>query len=84
MENIRENLAEVKEQLRADDTRLKELTARLDEMDARLDRIGQNIQELLDAWKQGLGVARFVKFMAPVVGGIIAVVAWARNHLTIH
>lgn len=39
---------------------------------------------LVEYWETGVGVAKFVKFLIPVVAGVTGLVIWVKSHILFH
>lgn len=44
-------------------------------------KMAPKIDELLTAWEQGVGVAKFVKLLAAVIVPFVAFYAWLHDHI---
>lgn len=57
------------------------LKSKISSLESDVTEMKAGISELLHAWEQGVGVAKFVKVMVMLVAPIIAVVAFMKDHV---
>jgi hypothetical protein len=69
----------------SDDPKLCEeilsLKTKINSLEADVSEMKAGISELLHAWEQGVGVAKFVKVMVMLIAPIIAVVVFVKDHV---
>ena len=69
----------------SDDPKLCEeinfLKHKIDNLEQDVSEMKAGVTELLHAWEQGVGVAKFVKVMVMLIAPIIAVVAFMKDHV---
>lgn len=57
------------------------LKAKLNSLEQDVAEMKEGISELLHAWEQGVGVAKFVKVVAWLIAPIIAVIVFLKDHV---
>jgi len=69
----------------SDDPKLCEeilsLKTKLNSLESDVAEMKAGISELLHAWEQGVGVAKFVKVMVWLIAPVIAVVVFLKDHV---
>lgn len=88
MTTVKSDITEIKRDIqninkRVDDHFLQESVAsgRLSVVEKDLSDIKTDLSELIGLYKQGVGVAKFVKIMLPFAIGFWAFIAWAKEHI---
>ena len=69
----------------SDDPKLCEeinfLKHKIEKLEEDVFRMNEGVTELLHAWEQGVGVAKFVKVMAWLIAPIIGVILFLKDHV---
>ena len=48
---------------------------------SQVQELNEQVKGLVDAWKQGIGVTKFIKFMCFIVAPAVSALFWLKDHL---
>ena len=69
----------------SDDPKLCEeinfLKHKIEKLEDDVSKMNEGVTELLDAWKQGIGVAKFVKVMVWLIAAIFGAILFFKEHV---
>ena len=78
---VEELKAEIDQHIAVGIARDAGMARQMDELEEKVDILTKDVKSLLDMWVQARGIITFIKWMAGISGGVIAIVLFFKEHI---